>query len=37
MVLKIWHLLYEIIYDKYNEIWEAIRKLLKVKFAVNPV
>ena len=23
--------------DKYNEIWEVIRKLLKVKFAVNPV
>ena len=27
----------ENIYDKYNEIWEVIRKLLKVKFAVNPV
>ena len=25
------------VYDKYNEIWEVIRKLLKVKFAVNPV
>ena len=24
-------------YEKYNEIWEVIRKLLKVKFAVNPV
>ena len=24
------------VYDKYNEIWEVIRKLLKVKFAVNP-
>ena len=24
-------------YDKYNEIWEVIRKLLKVKFAINPV
>ena len=23
--------------DNYNEIWEVIRKLLKVKFAVNPV
>ena len=23
--------------DKYIEIWEVIRKLLKVKFAVNPV
>ena len=23
--------------DKYNEIWEVIRKLLKVKFAANPV
>ena len=22
---------------KYNEIWEVIRKLLKVKFTVNPV
>ena len=27
----------ENIYVKYNEIWEVIRKLLKVKFAVNPV
>ena len=27
----------EKVYDKYNEIWEEIRKLLKVKFAVNPV
>ena len=27
----------EKIYDKYNEIWEVIRKLLKVKFAANPV
>ena len=27
----------EKVYDKYNEIWEVIRKLLKVlKFAVNP-
>ena len=25
------------IYDKYNEIWEVIRKLLKVKFTANPV
>ena len=25
------------VYDKYNEIWEVIRKLLKVKFTVNPV
>ena len=25
------------VYDKYNETWEVIRKLLKVKFAVNPV
>ena len=24
------------VYDKYNEIWEVIRKLLKVKFTVNP-
>ena len=27
----------EKVYDKYNEIWEVIRKLLKVKFTVNPV
>ena len=27
----------EKIYDKYNEIWEVIRKLLKVKFTVNPI
>ena len=27
----------EKVYDKYNEIWEVIRKPLKVKFAVNPV
>ena len=25
------------VYDKYNEIWEVIRKLLKVKFTVNPI
>ena len=25
------------VYDKYSEIWEVIRKLLKVKFTVNPV
>ena len=27
----------EKVYGKYNEIWEVIRKLLKVKFAVNSV
>ena len=27
----------EKVYDKYNEIWVVIRKLLKVKFTVNPV
>ena len=27
----------EKVYDKYNEIWEIIRKLLKIKFTVNPV
>ena len=27
----------EKVYDKYNEIWKVIRKLLKVKFTVNPV
>ena len=25
------------VYKKYNEIWEAVRKLLKLKFFVNPV
>ena len=24
-------------YEKYNEIWEVIRKLLKIKFAVGPI
>ena len=27
----------EKVYDKYNKIWEVIRKLSKVKFTVNPV
>ena len=27
----------EKVYDKYNKIWEVIRKLLKVKLAVDPV
>ena len=27
----------EKVYNKYNEIWEVIRNLLKVKFAVSPV
>ena len=27
----------EEVYEKYNEIWEAVRKLLKVKFTVNPI
>ena len=27
----------EKVYDKNNEIWEVIRKVLKVKFTVNPV
>ena len=27
----------EKVYDKYNEIWEVIRKLLKIEFAVSPV
>ena len=27
----------EKIYKKYNEIWEVIRKLLKVDFTVSPV
>ena len=25
------------VYEKYNEIWEVIRKLLKVRFTVSPV
>ena len=27
----------EEIYEKYNEIWEVVRKLLKAKFTVGPV
>ena len=27
----------ENIYEKYNEIWEVIRNLLKIDFTVNPV
>ena len=27
----------EEIYEKYNEIWQVVRKLLKVKFSVGPV
>ena len=27
----------EEIYEKYNEIWEVVRKLLKTKFTVGPV
>ena len=27
----------EKIYEKYNEIWEVIRNLLKIDFTVNPV
>ena len=27
----------EKIYKKYNEIWEVVRKLLKIDFTVNPV
>ena len=27
----------EEIYNKYNEIWEVVRKLLKLKFTVDPV
>ena len=28
---------YEEVYEKYNEIWQVVRKLLKLKFAVGPV
>ena len=27
----------EEVYEKYNEIWEVVRKLLKVKFTVNSI
>ena len=27
----------EEIYKKYNEIWEVVRKLLKLKFTVSPI
>ena len=27
----------EEVYEKYNEIWEEVRKRLKVKFTVNPI
>ena len=27
----------EEVYEKYNEVWEVVRKLLKVKFTVGPV
>ena len=27
----------EKVYEKYNEIWEVIRNLLKIDFTVNPV
>ena len=27
----------EKVYEKYNEIWEVVRKLLKVKFTVSPI
>ena len=27
----------EKIYEKYNEIWEVVRKLLKLKFTVGPI
>ena len=27
----------EEVYEKYNEIWEVVRKILKLKFTVNPI
>ena len=27
----------EKVYEKYNEIWEVVRKLLKLKFTVSPI
>ena len=35
MVEKICHLLR--MYEKYNEIWEVVRKLLKLKFTISPI
>ena len=35
MVEKICHLLQ--MYEKYNEIWEVVRKLLKLKFTISPI
>ena len=40
MVIKICHLLQKMKngkYGKYNEIWEVIRKLLKVKYSSDPI
>ena len=28
---------YEEVYEKYNEIWKVVKRLLKLKFTVNPV
>ena len=25
------------VYEKYNEVWEVVRKLLKLKLTVNPI
>ena len=36
MLEKICHLL-QMINKKYNEIWEVVRKILKLKFTVGPV
>ena len=27
----------EEVYEKYNKIWEVVRKLLKLKFTVGPI
>ena len=27
----------EQVYKRYNEIWEVVKKLLKVKFTINPI
>ena len=37
MVGKICHLLRMMKKFKYNEIWEVVRKILKVNFTVNPI
>ena len=37
MVEKICHLLWKNIYEKYNEILNVVKKILKLKFFVSPL